>query len=583
MGLGLASRIGRLEKRLDPALRFVDVACQFHLVAQGDDGRVFWTDRSTRIYGGKWDKRALEYVGEADCVLHLPCTAPQLEVVESRASITEFSGGRGVGKSYCGLLVACKQICDRPFVDGRIVSPTAELYRVQWDKFVPLLLATGWLLDGENGVKEGHHELWFWNGVVVQFRSAHKPDRLRSWGGGWILFDESQNIKTKAVEIGFYCLREGGDDFQLYHQLTPEAGEALERHDQHVSVAAERPDECKVVHADSRQNILNGYVRGKPHKVSHKIYDIARRHQSRDQNAIEELGDWETVRRLAEEGALKPVFRCLVDEWKRYERGDAGDYPHVWRDEPDMWSDVTPIVVRSKLGVVPGFSWRWIAGVDPGTAVPNCCTVWRVFIKHHQAQPDWRAPRFLNLDSERQWLRKQRLYWVAWDFFEELGHCGHLGEAILDADGPNEKKAYAANTMVIVPDFTTWARTYQRQANGDGRAARGGGNFGQAAARLLQKSGFHVVKRPNPRVPASVQDVMEKIDPAVGEPRLLFRLPYAVRLFQNMATVLWDERGLDFDRSVPNDPTDSGRYPISMFDPAARIDSSGVQGVRLAS
>jgi len=547
MGLGLASRIARLERRRNPALRFVDIAVQFHLVREGDDGRVFWTDRSTRVYGGRWDKKALEYVADADNVLHLPCSVPQLEVVESGASITEFSGGRGVGKSYCGLLVACKQICDRPFVDGRIVSPTAELYRVQWDKFVPLLLSTGWLLDGENGVKEGHHELWCWNGVVVQFRSAHKPDRLRSWGGGWIEFDESQAIKTKAVEIGLYCLREGGDDFQLYHQLTPETGEALERHDQHVAMAAERPSDCKVVHAESRENVLNGYVRGRKHKVSHKIYDLARLSQSKDQNAIEELGDWETVRRLAAEDAPKPVFPCLVDEYTRYEAGET-DLPHVWQGG-DFWVDVTRQIVRSRLGVQRGFTWSFIAGVDPGTAVPNCCTLSKVF-------------RRRNGD--------QRNVWVHWDFFEEKGHCGHLGEALIEA-------GYRPADVLIVPDFTAWSRSYTRDEKG---SAKGKGGFGPAAARLLQQLGFHVARRANPRVPASVADVLEKLDPAVGTPRLHFRLPETGRLFENMASVIWDKGGKDFDPSVKNDPTDSGRYGISMFDPAARF-ANGARGVRI--
>lgn len=578
MARGRAALVKSLKRQYDPQRRYVDIAVRFH-VCHRVEGEIVCSPRCSRIYGGRWDTEALCYVDANDVpdlgqlrVLELPCSEPQFAYIESGARVTEIEGGRGLGKSYSGLLVASKNVCDRPFIDGRVVSPTTELSQIQWDKYVPQMLATGWLLDGEDGVKEARHELWFINGVVVQFKSAHKPGRLASWGGGWAIVDENQDVSDKARGKLLFCLREGGGKWQMYEQQTPAAGEALACHDANVAAAADDPADAKVIHAESRSNIF----------IDHDVFDYASRRMSREQYAIEVLGDWETVRRLAAEDALKPVFPPLVDEWKRYERGDAGDYPHVWRDEPDMWSDVTPIVVRSKLGVVPGSSWRWIAGVDPGTAVPNCCTVWRVFIKHHQAQPDWRAPRFLNLDSERQWLRKQRLYWVAWDFFEELGHCGHLGEAILDADGPNGKKAYAANTMVIVPDFTTWARTYQRQANGDGRAARGGGNFGQAAARLLQKSGFHVVKRPNPRVPASVQDVMEKIDPAVGEPRLLFRLPYAVRLFQNMATVLWDERGLDFDRSVPNDPTDSGRYPISMFDPAARIDSSGVQGVRLA-
>jgi hypothetical protein len=535
MGLGPRARLAQLGKRLSQEHRYSDIAVQFHVAARRDDGELCWTSTASPVYGGKWDKRVNEYTDDADEILHLPCSAPQFEYVESRAAITEFSGGRGVGKSNAGQLVACANVCDRPFIDGRVVSPTAELYRVQWDKWIPLFLETGWLLPEPYGVRlPPRSELWFWNGVVVQFRSAHKPDRLRSWGGGWAIVDESQDVTTKAIEILLFCLREGGDRVQLYHQLTPAPGEPLERHDNHVAAAAENPADAKVIEADSRQNCF----------VSHKVYDIAERRMSRDTVAIEVMGDWETVRRLAAADAPKPVFPSLVDEYARYEAGET-DLPHVWQGG-DFWIDVTRQVVQARLGVHRGFSWNFIGGVDPGTAVPNCCTISKIF---------------------RRRSGDQRNVWVHWDFFEEKGHCGHLGEALIEA-------GYRPSDVVIVPDFTAWSRSYTRDEKG---SAKGKGGFGPAAARLLQQLGFYVARRANPRVPASVADVLEKLDPAVGTPRLHFRLPETGRLFENMASVIWDKGGKDFDPSVKNDPTDSGRYGISMFDPAAKIVNTGTR------
>jgi hypothetical protein len=132
---------------------------------------------------------------------------------------------------------------------------------------------------------------------------------------------------------------------------------------------------------------------------------------------------------------------------------------------------------------------------------------------------------------------------------------------------------YSTKSLVIIPDFTAWGRSYLRQPSGSGVAKRG---LGPAAARMLQEVGFFVggAGRVNPRVPSSVQDVLEKLDPAVGPPRMLFRLPGTAPVFENMATVVWNHAGKDFDPSVPNDRTDSTRYPISFFDPAARLASN---------
>jgi len=544
MARSRAARLEALERRYDPAHRYVDIAVQFH-VCELVNGEPVWTDRASRIYGGRWDKELGSYVDPDSAssmgplrVLHMECTGPQFEYVTSGARWTEISGGRGLGKSYGGLLVIAKNACDRPFVDGRLVSPTERLFLVQWNKIVPQLLSTGWLIDGEAGVKEGAHELWFWNGVVVQFVSGHKPERLPSWGGGWVIDDEEQYLKDRAIKKLIYCLREGGGGgWQFYSQLTPEPGEPLKRHDERVVIAAENPADAKVIHSDSRSNIF----------ADQDVYDWSGRRQSREEYAIEVLGDWEIVRQLEAKDAPRPVFACLVQEWERYERGETG-LPHEWLGG-DTFEDVTRQVAQAKFGARAGYSWRYIGGLDPGTAVPNELVIWKVFRRRHG-------------DDRRN-------YWVAWDVLTLKGHCGHMAEYA-------QQEGYGPRDLVVVPDFSAWGRSYVRQENGSGRASKG---LGVSAAAMFRAAGnpvpYHVAGgRVNPRIKHSIDDAMEKADPAIGPPRLLFRLPEAAPLFQNMATVVWDKGGKDFDPAVPNDKTDAGRYPISFIDPAARIGAA---------
>lgn len=486
-----------------------------------------WTSQATPVYGGRWDAEAAEYVGEAEEILHLPCSPPQFECLESRAAITEFSGGRGVGKSQSGLLLAVANICDRPFVDGRFVSPTAELYRVQWDKLLPLLLGTGWLLPGEAGIRESKHELWFHNGVCVQFRSAHKPDRLRSWGGGWAILDEAQDIKSKAVQILLFCLREGGDRFQLHHQLTPAPGEALERHDEHLKIAAERPGDVAVLAADSYQNPF----------ISHKVFDLAKRSLDQVTCDIEIGGSWEAVRATLDAGRV-------VYGLKRDVHGIT------W--PPATGIDITAEVTKERTG----YPREWVAGVDYNWDYPNYASMLKVLAGVGEVEWGTRIS-----DLERKRLIKAALddhrlqHWCLVDIVTSKGHAGALGAEIKARD-------YDQRKVLVIDDAS-------------GQFNRGK-NSKNSSSRLMRDQGFTVLHpNRNPSIRDAVNALNAKISPVDGSTSFHVVLPQCEEFAEAADHCLWDTSGAKLDKTTGHDHVIQGTYyPIAYFCPAARISSS---------
>jgi len=401
MVLGLKGRLDQVARRQDPASRFADIACQFW-VAERVDGALLWTARHSQVYGGRWDTWCREYVGEADDILYIPCSAEQFEFVESDDEIVEGAGGRGSGKSEAGIRKVCRKVCELPMEWGRAVSPGPDQKREMWGKALDLFLdGTNWLWPGLMGVKESISELWFKNGVRVQFISAHKPQKLRSWGGSWAMVDEAQAVTTEALDILWPCLRDGGDHPQMFQQLTPAPGEPLERHD----LYKEDPSATTIVF-DSYSNVF----------VDHTTFERSKFRMSKDREAIEIGADWETVRRLAAADELKPVFPFF------------NRAIHKWRPtEDDFGKDITGRVAHGKLGKLRGYNWKFIAGVDPNGSVPNYCTIWKVF-----------APRKGEVVNR----------WVMWDVIWSKGHCGHLATVVKD-------QGYHPNDVVIVPDFSS--------------------------------------------------------------------------------------------------------------------------------
>lgn len=364
--------------------------------------RLLWTAQHSKTYGGKWDTWAREYTDEADDVLYIPVTADQFDFVESDEEVVEGAGGRGSGKSDGGVRKVARNVCERPMEWGRIVVPGPDQRRENWHKAISFFLEeTDWLLPGLQGIQTGLGELWFQNGVRVQFISAHKPDKLRSWGGSWASVDEAQAVTTEALDVLWPCLRDGGDRPQMWMQLTPEVGEPYERHKLYL-----KDPDAKTIAFDSFTNCF----------VSHKTFHSSKARMSATKAAIEIGASWEVVAELARAGELRKVFNCFSRD------------KHRWRPvEQDLGADITRRVVERKVGKLRGHNWNYIAGVDPNKSVPNMCTIWKVF-----------APR----------RRGEQERWVAWDFIFDNGHCGRLAHTIW-------KAGYPPSQTIIVPDFSS--------------------------------------------------------------------------------------------------------------------------------
>lgn len=510
MALGVLGEARRLRELLSRTNLCSDVAVCFVAVRRDElTGQLVRAGRQSRVYGGRWDPVEGCYVGSPaiENILVLDCTVDQLEIVESDAILLEISAGRGAGKSEAGCLRAIRFIAERPGERGRMVSPTYPLTQIVRFKLLRLIPAH-WLMPGKQGIRKADRMLRFVHGGEVFFASAKNPDSLRSWGGSWEMRDEEQAFSTESCDVGWFCLRDAPDGPHVWTQLTPERGEALDRHRQRATDA-----KASCVQLRSESNCF----------IVHDVFDMARDRMDRTRAEVEMDGSWDAIEALEAADVLPKVFAVFSRK------------VHTWRDRDDI-RDVTHDVVVRKLGAMPGFRWEYVAGVDPGSAVPNECTLFKIF------EP-WRA-RGPNV-------------WVAWDHVSAKGHCGHLAK-ILDERG------YTRRNTLIVPDVNA---KYNNLGNP------------RAPSQLMRAEGYHVVLgKTNPHVRSSVDDILAKLDPAAGRPTLFFRLPATETLVLNVESVLWNKLGKDFDRSVPNDPVDSMRYPISYFEPASRfaVDDRGV-------
>ena len=486
-----------------------------------DDGDLYWTGKHSRVYGGRWDTWKQRQSGPAESILYVPCSSEQFEFVEADGEIIEGAGGRGSGKSEGGVLKACRNICERPLERGRIVVPGPVQQREMWGKLLDFFVETGWIRPGLRGVKESKGELHFIHGVVLQLISAHKPHRLRSWGGGWAMVDEGQDVTTEAVDILIPSLRLAGDlGPQIFFQLTPKLGDCWERHKawaEEIEEARQRGAEPAAV-----QIVFNSYSNC---FIDHRAFNMSKRRTAKAVAEVEIDASWERIAEQAEALQDKPVFGVFDRD---VHTAALGTHYRLegWHHSV---ADITNKVATSKLRGVRGYNWQFIAGIDPNGAVPNYCTIYKVF------EPA--EPGFPNR-------------WVAVDFIAAKGHCGHLGQRL-------KERGYKAREVLIVPDFSS---RYNKLNNP------------KSSSALLRGEGFYVVHGPkNPYVRHSIEDWLAKLDPVEGEPSWFAAMPQCAHLVENIETVLWNKDGDGFDKSIRPDPVDSARYPISYFEPAMRF------------
>jgi len=163
---------------------------------------------------------------------------------------------------------------------------------------------------------------------------------------------------------------------------------------------------------------------------------------------------------------------------------------------------------------------QYIIGVDPNYDYPNYAVVYKIY---------------------------NNKIWVAIDIVSSMGHCGNLGKELID-------KGYAS--AVIITDASG---RYNKGLN--------------SSDRLLRAKGFFVTHpHINPRQTESVDAVLLKMDPQEGDVSWYLKLPECEELAEAMESQIWGKSGVKMDKNSGTDHViDAARYPISFFEPAARL------------
>ena len=513
MALGWKDRLGRLESELSPDNRYIDIAFELEIYDRDIRGKLVSTGQKSEVFGGRWDKHILEWAGEPRKILTLKCSHTQFELVTCDSERIEGGGGRGGGKTKGGGLWSLKQMVESPMGYGRIIAPT---YQHVWTarnklmEFIPYK----WLIQ-KSILSRPYPEFTLWTGHNVQFRSTKDPDGLRGWDGSWILSDEDQKSSTYAGEVAWLCLRHT-DTPKMLRTLTPAGGEALQRHDDNI-----KDKEVKVFSFSGYSNPF----------MSHRAMDVMRKSMHPDTYKVEVEADWETVRKIEDQGRLTKVFSWFSPEVHGLNLEDLMG--------PE-WArfDITAKVLKSVTGRKGGNKIRYIAGVDPNYHAPNSCTIYKVYSGLRSGDPD---------------------RWVVVDYLERNGSCEQLARSL-------RKVGYHPADTVIVMDASG---RYNKL------------NSEKASYKLMKKEGFNVLLMKsdrgnrNPHVRQSVDDVITKMDP-VGDRSLGWFIVVRDKtqaLIENIMGVEWNADGTRFNRTPRPDPVDSMRYPVSYFAPVDKREN----------
>lgn len=380
MGLGLRGQTSELRALLDEKHRYTDIACQFEIYRRKGEDAVP-TGELSPIYGGKWDRHVGDYIDDADsdAVLRLPASAKQFELAVSDTARIESNGGRGSGKSDGGIQRALRYVCERPMEKGQVVSPTADLSLIVWEKLLQRI-PLSWLLPGTQGVKMERKTLVFANGGQLRFRSADNPNSLRSWGGSYCFADEEQDFKKLALDIIIPSLREGSSP-KFWTCGTPKPGEYQIRHEKLLE-----DSEATVLRFDSYTNCF----------VSHEAFKLSKRHMDERTYRQEILAEW------------------VFDEDLKLVANGFSREKHSVEFPLKNAVDITAKITHAICGVARAF----IGGTDYNWDYPNYCVLYKVY-----RQTDDRGVPIKGIPNK----------WVAVNVVRSKGHAGHLGHAIKEA------------------------------------------------------------------------------------------------------------------------------------------------------
>jgi len=515
MALGLRGRLNTVESLISPVNRFRELAIQFKIWDHnGPTGeRVGQPSNQYGVYGGVWDTWLSRYTGdEPSDVIILPCSARQAVFITDGSKRVAGKGGRGGGKSEALVEKIITKITEMPGLPGQVVAPISDQYWTVWHKLLAKL-PLSWLMPGLDGIRRNDRELRFINGSTIRFRSAIKPDSLRSYDCAWIALDEEKDQSDEAIDVAVGSLRAGPEhQQQIFGVGTPETGEYQDRWER-LQDQADDPDCDITVGLHSFPSDENPFI---PPKI------------------------WASMRAQMDERRYRQEI--LAEFVQR------DDIPLVFPEyDPDVhgvkWPipdamDVTAEVTRKRLNL----SMPFIAGVDPNYDWPNYAVIFKIFrIPVTGAAGQRRVTRNGPVGGGKL---ESREILIAWDVVQAKGHCGRLAK---------ELKARGYGDACIIID-----------------AASGKGPRGKLRSEGMRV--FHPKR--NPWQTDSVTDVLTKLAPTDGEPSLYIRLPECEELSDSLQAVYWMKNGKKIDKGMGIDHVVDGlRYACSFFYPAAKIRS----------
>lgn len=193
--IGSLAAIAEVERKLDQANRFADMAVQFRILDEdGKPGRMW-----PRVYGGRWDTWLHEWVTPQPIDLDVVTWTiqeqqiPLLELGEDVKFVALF-GGRQAGKSDIALKDTGLDAARSPGAQSIIVSKNYKMARQSW-KALKALIPARWL-KGKPNKEEGVWTLR--NDHEILFRSEEAIDSCRGPSVKRLVLDEGALFASES-------------------------------------------------------------------------------------------------------------------------------------------------------------------------------------------------------------------------------------------------------------------------------------------------------------------------------------------------------------------------------------------------
>lgn len=151
----------------------------------------------------------------------IPIHKYQAAVIQSRAWLTGFVGGRGAGKTRLGPHWIHQRA--KPGDIYTVISPDAVVvHQTTFPTFIEVGEQAGWLVDSKKTPYPTVFMQTKYGGTAeVNFRGAEKPDKLRGPNNAGIWFDEASIISSASQQIAIARCRWRGKMAPVLATFTP--------------------------------------------------------------------------------------------------------------------------------------------------------------------------------------------------------------------------------------------------------------------------------------------------------------------------------------------------------------------------